>query len=97
MSRRLSFSPSLIAFALLLIYACLQLSSLAVTSITLDEPSHLAAGYAFLTRGDTPVGACVLRLGLYNPATTRRISLTSVAHSVSSVDYVVLGTIQVTH
>ena len=30
-------------------------SSLAVTSITMDEPSHLAAGYAFLTRGDTRI------------------------------------------
>jgi hypothetical protein len=59
MSRRLSFSPSLhpslIALALLLVYAFLQLSSLAVTSITLDEPSHLVAGYAFLTRGDTRI------------------------------------------
>ena len=53
--RRLSVSPSLIAIALLLIYAYLQLSSLAVTSITMDEPSHLAAGYAFLTRGDTRI------------------------------------------
>lgn len=55
MSRRLSISPSLVAIALLLIYAYLQLSSLAVTSITMDEPSHLAAGYAFLTRGDTRI------------------------------------------
>ena len=55
MSRRLSLSPALIAVALLLIYAYLQLSSLAVTSITLDEPSHLVSGYAFLTRGDTRI------------------------------------------
>ncbi len=55
MSRRFSISPSLVAIALLLIYAYLQLSSLAVTSITMDEPSHLAAGYAFLTRGDTRI------------------------------------------
>ena len=55
MSRRLSISPSLIAVVLLLIYAYLQLSSLAVTSITMDEPSHLVAGYAFLTRGDTRI------------------------------------------
>lgn len=53
MSRRLPISPALVAIALLLIYAYLQLSSLAVTSITMDEPSHLTAGYAFLTRGDT--------------------------------------------
>jgi hypothetical protein len=55
MSRRLSLPPSLIAITLLLIYAYLQLSSLAVTSITIDEPSHLVAGYAFLTRGDTRI------------------------------------------
>ncbi len=57
MSRRLSFPPSLlpsvIACALLLMLAFLQLSSLAVTSVTIDEPSHVMAGYAFLTRGDT--------------------------------------------
>ncbi len=55
MSRRLSLPPSLVAIALLLLYAYLQLSSLSVTSITMDEPSHLAAGYAFLTRGDTRI------------------------------------------
>jgi len=55
MSRRLSIPPSFIVVALLLLYAYLQLSSLAVTSITMDEPSHLAAGYAFLTRGDTRI------------------------------------------
>jgi hypothetical protein len=38
---------------LLLILAFLQLSSLALTSVTIDEPSHVMAGYAFLTRGDT--------------------------------------------
>ncbi len=55
MSRRLSVPPSLIAVVLLLIYAYLQLNSLSVTSITMDEPSHLVAGYAFLTRGDTRI------------------------------------------
>jgi hypothetical protein len=40
---------------LLLILAFLQLSSLALTSVTIDEPSHVAAGYAFLTRGDTRI------------------------------------------
>jgi hypothetical protein len=57
MSRRPSFPhsllPSAIACVLLLILALLQLSSLAVTSVTIDEPSHVMAGYAFLTRGDT--------------------------------------------
>ena len=48
-----SLRPSVIAIALLLILAFLQLSSLAVTSVTIDEPSHVTAGYAFLTRGDT--------------------------------------------
>lgn len=42
-----------LAIGLLLILAFLQLSSLAVTSVTIDEPSHLVSGYAFLTRGDT--------------------------------------------
>ncbi len=59
MSRHLSISPSLhpsiTAIALLLILAWLQLSSLAVTSPTMDEPSHLASGYAFLTRGDARI------------------------------------------
>jgi len=57
MSRRLPFSssllPSAIACALLLLLAFLQLSSLAVTSVTIDEPSHVVTGYAFLARGDT--------------------------------------------
>jgi hypothetical protein len=57
MSRRLSFPPSLlprvIACALLLMLAFLQLSSLPMTSVTIDEPSHVMAGYAFLTRGET--------------------------------------------
>jgi hypothetical protein len=57
MSRRLSFPfphlPSVIACILLFAFAFLQLSSLAVTSVTIDEPSHVVAGYAFLTRGDT--------------------------------------------
>src|SRR5512137_2392309 len=57
MSHRLSVPPSLrpsvIACALLLILAFLQLSSLAVASVTIDEPSHVVTGYAFLTRGDT--------------------------------------------
>ena len=44
-----------VAIGLLLILAFLQLSSLAVTSVTVDEPSHLVAGYAFLTRGDTRI------------------------------------------
>jgi hypothetical protein len=55
MFRRLAISPSLIASALLLILVWLQLSTLVVTSPTMDEPSHLAAGYAFLTRGDTRI------------------------------------------
>src|SRR5512139_566831 len=45
--------PRFIAALLLWLLAFLQLSSLAVTSVTIDEPSHVAAGYAFLTRGDT--------------------------------------------
>jgi hypothetical protein len=57
MSRRPTFPrslhPSVIAYALLLILAFLQLSSLAVASVTIDEPSHVVTGYAFLTRGDT--------------------------------------------
>src|SRR3972149_5512681 len=57
MSRHLSFShsllPSVSACTLLFLLASLQLSSLAVTSVTIGEPSHLVAGYAFLTRGDT--------------------------------------------
>ncbi len=47
--------PRFLAIGLLLILAFLQLSSLAVTSVTIDEPSHLVAGYAFLTRGDTRI------------------------------------------
>ncbi len=42
-----------IAIVLLLILAFLQFSSLPVTSVTIDEPSHVMVGYAFLTRGDT--------------------------------------------
>src|SRR5512139_853418 len=57
MSRRPSFPyslhPSISACALLLVLAFLQLSSLALTSVTIDEPSHTMAGYAFLTRGET--------------------------------------------
>jgi hypothetical protein len=45
--------PRFIATLLLWLLAFLQLSSLALTSVTIDEPSHVAAGYAFLTRGDT--------------------------------------------
>jgi hypothetical protein len=41
------------ACVLLCVLALLQLGSLAVTSVTIDEPSHVMAGYAFLTRGDT--------------------------------------------
>ncbi len=47
--------PRFLAIGLLFILAFLQLSSLAVTSVTIDEPSHLVAGYAFLTRGDTRI------------------------------------------
>ncbi|CAG0933008.1 hypothetical protein TFLX_02848 [Thermoflexales bacterium] len=47
--------PRFIAILLLWLLAFLQLSSLAVTSVTIDEPSHLVAGYAFLTRGDTRI------------------------------------------
>ena len=57
MSRHPSFPqflrPSVIACALLFLLAFLQLSSLAVTSVTIDEPSHVVTGYAFLARGDT--------------------------------------------
>ena len=57
MSRHPAIPPSrhpfVSACALLLLLAFLQLSSLAVTSVTIDEPSHVMAGYAFLTRGDT--------------------------------------------
>jgi hypothetical protein len=42
-----------LAILLLWLLALLQLSSLAVTSVTIDEPSHVMVGYAFLTRGDT--------------------------------------------
>ena len=45
--------PRFIAALLLWLLALLQLGSLAVTSVTIDEPSHVVAGYAFLTRGDT--------------------------------------------
>ena len=45
--------PHFLAVLLLCLLAFLQLSSLAVTSVTIDEPSHVLAGYAFLTRGDT--------------------------------------------
>ena len=53
MFRRLTVPPPVVAFALLMVFAYLQLSSLAVTSVTIDEPSHLVSGYAFLTHGDT--------------------------------------------
>ena len=43
------------AVALLIGLAYLQLSTLAVTSPTMDEPNHLVSGYAFLTRGDTRI------------------------------------------
>ena len=46
-------SARFIAVLLLMLLAFLQLSSLAVTSVTMDEPSHVMVGYAFLTRGDT--------------------------------------------
>ncbi len=48
-------APRFLAVGLLLILAFLQLSSLAVTSVTIDEPSHLVTGYAFLARGDTRI------------------------------------------
>jgi hypothetical protein len=47
--------PRFIAALLLWLLAFLQLSSLAVTSVTIDEPSHVMAGYAFLTRGETRI------------------------------------------
>jgi hypothetical protein len=47
--------PRFIAILLLGLLAFLQLSSLAVTSVTVDEPSHVMAGYAFLARGDTRI------------------------------------------
>jgi hypothetical protein len=51
-----SFSPSrYLAIALLLILAFLQLSTLSITSPTMDEPDHIVSGYAFLTRGDTRI------------------------------------------
>ncbi len=40
---------------LLIILAFLQLSTLSITSPTMDEPSHIVSGYAFLTRGDTRI------------------------------------------
>src|SRR3972149_11511231 len=58
MSRHFSVSPSFsraIAIALLLILGWLQFTTLSVTSPTMDEPSHLVSGYAFLTRGDTRI------------------------------------------
>jgi hypothetical protein len=53
MSRQLI--PRLAVVILLLLLAFLQISSLAFTSVTIDEPSHVAAGYAFLIRGDTRI------------------------------------------
>jgi hypothetical protein len=53
MSRQLF--PRFITVLLLGLLAFLQLSSLAVTSVTIDEPSHIMAGYAFLTRGETRI------------------------------------------
>jgi len=41
--------------ALLLLLAYLQLSTLAITSPTMDETNHLVSGYAFLVRGDTRI------------------------------------------
>jgi hypothetical protein len=56
MAEHSTFSPSrYLAVGLLLILAWLQLSTLAVTSPTMDEPAHLMAGYAFITRGDTRI------------------------------------------
>src|SRR5512141_2985366 len=56
MSLRRAISPSrYLALALLLILACLQLSTLSITSPTMDEPDHIVSGYAFLTRGDTRI------------------------------------------
>ncbi len=56
MLSRLSFSPSrFLASVLLIILAGLQLSTLSITSPTMDEPSHIVSGYAFLTRGDTRI------------------------------------------
>jgi hypothetical protein len=59
MSRRPSLShsllPRIVVCVLLLALAFLQLSSLAVTSVTIDEPSHVMAGYAFLTRGESRI------------------------------------------
>src|SRR5512136_749996 len=51
MSRQLI--PRFVVVILLLLLAFLQISSLAFTSVTIDEPSHVMVGYAFLTRGDT--------------------------------------------
>lgn len=52
MSRRSSRAPSFIAVALLLLYAWLELSTLAITSPTADESLHIMRGYIFVTRGD---------------------------------------------
>ena len=41
-----------IAIGLLLIMAWLELSTLALTSPTVDEPLHIVRGYAFVARGD---------------------------------------------
>ena len=55
-SFRRGLSPSrLLSIALLLVLAYLQLSTLSITSPTMDEPSHILAGYAFLSRGDTRI------------------------------------------
>ncbi|HZY45034.1 MAG TPA: hypothetical protein VFF70_09825, partial [Anaerolineae bacterium] len=51
-----SFSlPRFLAIVLLLILTWLQFSTLSITSPTMDEPSHIVSGYAFLTRGDTRI------------------------------------------
>ena len=52
MSPRHPATPRFLAVALLLALAYLQLSTLAVTSPTMDEALHIVRGYAFVARGD---------------------------------------------
>ncbi len=52
MSSRRPVTTRFLAIALLLVLAALQLSTLAVTSPTMDEALHIVRGYAFAARGD---------------------------------------------